>query len=74
MIKRKNIRQKNITSKDNQQDQDVGLDHEWLEENFRTREPDFYRKLYQTKFRGDDTKTYQISGGLIGNSKITRKV
>ena len=27
-----------------------------------TREPDFYRKLYQTKFMGDDTKTFQIFG------------
>ena len=35
-----------------------------------TREPDFYRKLYQTKFRGDDTKTYQIFGVPIGNAKM----
>ena len=39
-----------------------------------TREPDLYRKLYQTEFRGDDTKTFQISGVPIGNAKITRKV
>ena len=39
-----------------------------------TSEPDFYRKLFQTKFRGDDTKTFQIFGVTIGNSKITRKV
>ena len=38
------------------------------------REPDFYGKLYQTKFRGDDTKTFQIFGVPIGNEKITRKV
>ena len=31
-------------------------------------------KLYQNKFRGDDTKTYQIFGVPIGNAKITRKV
>ena len=31
------------------------LDHEWLEENFRTHEADFYGKMYQNKFRGDDT-------------------
>ena len=30
--------------------------------------------LYQTKFRGDDTKTYQIFGVPIGNAIITRKV
>ena len=38
-----------------------------------TLEPYFYRKLHQTKFRGDDTKTFQIFGLLIGNAKITRK-
>ena len=39
-----------------------------------TREPDFYIKLYKTKFRGDDTKIFQIFGVPIGNTKITRKV
>ena len=39
-----------------------------------SREPYFYRKLYQTKFRGDDTKTFQIFGVPIDNAKITRKV
>ena len=34
-----------------------------------THEPDFYRKMYQNKSRGDDTKTYQIFGVLIGNAK-----
>ena len=50
------------------------LDHEWLKENVRTHEPDFYRKLYQTKFRGDDTKTFQIFGVPIGYAKITGKL
>ena len=49
------------------------LYHEWLKENFMTCEPDFYRKIYQIKLRGDDTKTYQIFGVPIGNAKITRK-
>ena len=44
------------------------------EENFRTREPYFYEKLYQTKFRGGDTKTFKIFGVPIGNAKITRKL
>ena len=30
----------------------------------------FILKLYQTKFRGDDTKTYQIFGVPIGNAKM----
>ena len=40
----------------------------------RTHEPGFYRKLYQTKVRGGDTKTYQIFGVPIGNARITRKI
>ena len=39
-----------------------------------THEPDLFRKLYQTKLRVDDTKTFQIFGVPIGNAKITRKV
>ena len=39
-----------------------------------TSEPDFYRKLYQTKCRGDDTKILQILRLPIGNAKITRKL
>ena len=39
-----------------------------------TREPDLYKKLYQTKFMGDDTETYQIFGVLIGNAKTTKKI
>ena len=38
-----------------------------------TREPYFYRKTYQTKFRGDDTKN-KIFGVPIGNAKIAKKV
>ena len=30
--------------------------------------------MYQTKNRGDDTKTFQIFGVPIGNTKITREV
>ena len=39
-----------------------------------TREPYFYKTIYQNKFRGDDTKTYKIFGVPIGNAKRTRKV
>ena len=39
-----------------------------------TCEPYFYRELYQTKFRRDDKKIFQIFGVPIGNAKITRKV
>ena len=39
-----------------------------------THESDFYRKLYQNKFRGDDSITFQIFGVPIGNAKIARKI
>ena len=29
----------------------LDLDYEWLKENLMTHEPDFYKILYQTKFR-----------------------
>ena len=56
----------NVSSKYNFQGQSsrsrrwLDLYHERLEENLWTRETDLYRKLYQNKFRGDDTKSYQI--------------
>ena len=50
------------------------LFHEQLKDNFRTRELYLYRKMYQTKVRDDDTKTFQIFRVPIGNAKITRKV
>ena len=37
-----------------------------------TCKPYLYRELYQTKFRRDDTKIFQIFGVPIGNAKITR--
>ena len=39
-----------------------------------THEQDFYREMYQTKFRGDDTIFFQIFGVPIGDAKITRKL
>ena len=39
-----------------------------------TSEPYFYRELYQTKFRGDDTKIFQMFVVPICNAKITRAV
>ena len=37
-------------------------------------EPYLYMELYQTKFRHDDTKIFQIFGVSIGDAKIIRKV
>ena len=39
-----------------------------------TREPDFYKRLHQTKFMGDTTHEYQKFGVPIGNTKMTKKV
>ena len=41
---------------------------------FRSRGPDFYKKIYQTKFRDNNTQKYQIFGVPIGNARITKKV
>ena len=50
------------------------LYHEWLKEDFMTREPYFYKNLYQISFRGDDTKRYQLFSVPIGNEKITDEI
>ena len=44
-----------------------------MKENFITREPDFYNKLHQTKFRDDETQNYQKIGVTVGNTKMTKK-
>ena len=38
-----------------------------------TREPDFYQKLYDTKFRGYTTHDYQKFGVPIGNARMNQK-
>ena len=50
------------------------LDREWLKENFMTRESDFYKNVYQTKFRGDKTQNYQKFGVPIGDAKMIKKL
>ena len=39
-----------------------------------TREPDFYRKMYQNKFKGDTTHDYQTFGVPIFNAKMTKQL
>ena len=41
-----------------------------MKENFMTREPYFYRKLYDTKFRGDTTHDHQKFGVPIVSERI----
>ena len=50
------------------------LDNEWLKENVITGETDFYKNMYQDKFKGDTTHDYQKFGVPIGNAKMTKKV
>ena len=49
------------------------LDHECLEGNFSTREPDFYKKTLSKNIRDQDIKTYQLFVVPIDNAKITEK-
>ena len=38
------------------------------------REPYFYKKLYDTEFRGDTTHDYQKFGVSIGNARMKKKL
>ena len=49
----------------------IDLDHEWLEEIFKTGEPEFYKKLYQINIKGEEMKIYQFFVVLIDNEQIT---
>ena len=50
------------------------LDHEWLEETFRTRKPYFYGKLYKINIEGQQMETYQIFLFPVGNTRITEEL
>ena len=45
------------------------LEFYWIEVNFSTREPDFYKKLFQKHDNTQDTNTFKIFQVPIGNSK-----
>ena len=45
------------------------IDFDWIEVNFSTREPDFYKKLFQSHENTQDTNTFKIFQVPIGNSK-----
>ena len=49
------------------------LDHKWLKLFFMPREPDFYKKLYDTKFRVIKHTTIKKFGLTIGNSRMNQK-
>ena len=43
------------------------IDIDWFGENFSTREPDFYRKIYQRHDKKQDTNTFKMFEFTIGN-------
>ena len=45
------------------------LDLDWIEMNFRTREPDFYKKLFQIHDDTQDNNTFKNFQVSIGNAK-----
>ena len=47
----------------------VYIDIEWVEENFSTREPQFYNRLFQTNIEVKSGITYPVFTVPIGNSK-----
>ena len=51
----------------------LDLDFDWIEENFSTREPDFFRKIFQRHDKTQDTNTFKIFEVTIGNSKCVKK-
>ena len=50
-----------------------GLDYEWLEETFRTRETDIYFNNYQIYIRGNERQTYTLFVVPISHEKIIEK-
>ena len=46
------------------------LDIEWIGENFSTREPQFYKKLFQSNIEGKYGSKYPTLPVPIGNSKV----
>ena len=48
------------------------LDFDWIEVNFSTREPDFYKNVFQSHGNTQDTNTFKIFQVPIGNSKCVK--
>ena len=46
-----------------------GLDLDWIEINFSSREPDFYKKLFQSHDGTQDDNTFKKIQVPIGNAK-----
>ena len=47
-----------------------GIGFDWIEVNFSTREPNFYKKMFQVHDDTQDTNTFKIFQVPIGNAKF----
>ena len=50
------------------------LEFDWIEVNFRTCDPDFYKKLFLVHEDTQDTNTFKLFQVPIGNSKYVEKL
>ena len=48
------------------------LDLDWIDINFSTREPDIYKKLFQSHDNEQDTNTFKTFQVPIGNAKVVK--
>ena len=48
------------------------LDLDWININFSTREPGFYKKLFQSHDNEQDTNTFRTFQVQIGNAKVVK--
>ena len=48
------------------------LDLHWIDINFSTHEPDFYKKLFQNHDKEQETDPFRISEVPIGNTKVVK--
>ena len=48
------------------------LDLDWIDMNFSTREPDLYKKLFQSNDKEQETNTFKLFQVPIGNVKVVK--
>ena len=48
------------------------LDLDWIDINFSTREPDFYKRIFQSHDNKQDKDTFKSFQVPIGNAKVVR--
>ena len=48
------------------------IDLDWIDINFSTREPDFYKKLFQIHDNEQETNTFKFFQVPIGNAKVVK--